>query len=85
MNSFADLIRVRNIHTGQIGRVARSVFENPRINPGILVEADDFAKPYLPGLYRSKYNLPQEEAVEDTPEVEESTEDPITTTSEDED
>lgn len=62
MNSFADLIRVRNIHTGQIGRVARSVFENPRINPGILVKADDFAKPYVPGFYKSKYDLPEVEA-----------------------
>lgn len=50
MNSFADLIRVRNIHTGQIGRIARHLFENPRINNGILVEVDDSAKPYLEGF-----------------------------------
>lgn len=56
MSSFADLVRVRNIHTGQIGRVSRAVFENTRLNPGILVEVDDSAKSYLPGFYQSKYN-----------------------------
>lgn len=55
MSNFANLVRVRNVHTGQIGRISRAVFENPRLNPGILVEVDDSAKPYLPGLYRSKY------------------------------
>ena len=59
MSSFADLVRVRNKHTGQIGRVSRAVFNNPRLNPGILVEVDDLAKPYLRGFYTSKYNLPE--------------------------
>lgn len=64
MRNFANLVRVRNIHTGKIGRVSRAVFENPRLNPGILVEVDDTAKPYLTGFYTSKYNLPKVEAVE---------------------
>lgn len=59
MRNFANLVRVRNIHTGKIGRVSRAVYENPRLNPGILVEVDDTAKPYLTGFYTSKYNPPK--------------------------
>ena len=79
MNSFADLIRVRNIHTGQIGRIARHLFENPRINNGILVEVDDSAKPYLEGFYKTRFPVttpdPEPEAepvIFDYPSEEES-------------
>lgn len=54
MKSFADLVRVRNLETGAIGRIARRLFDNPKINPGILVEVDDKAKPYVPSMYKSK-------------------------------
>ena len=55
MKSFANTVRVRNLQTGAIGRIARSLYDNPKINNGILVEVDDKAKPYVPGMYKSRY------------------------------
>ena len=72
MTTFANLVRVRNIHTGQIGRVARSIFENERLNPGILVEVDDSAKPYHRDFYTSKFVTTTEpdNSEDDSPEDE---------------
>ena len=63
MKSFADLVRVRNLETGAIGRIARRLFDNPKINPGILVEVDDKAKPYI--NYKPKF--PVEEPTVEPP------------------
>lgn len=55
MSNFADLVRVRNKHTGQVGYISRTLFENPRVNAGILEEIDLDAKPYYRPLYKSKF------------------------------
>jgi hypothetical protein len=61
MANFNDMVRVRNGETGAIGYIARPLFENPRINRnGILVEVDEFAKPYVPELYKSKIEAPED-------------------------
>jgi hypothetical protein len=49
-----EMITVRNLETGEVGRIRRRLFENPKINDGILVEADEDDKPYAPELYKSK-------------------------------
>ena len=67
MNTFADLVRVRNKHTGQIGRVARAIFENPRLNPGLLVEVDEKAKPFRKGHYKSRFQVATPVAVDPAP------------------
>lgn len=74
MNSFADLVRVQNKHTGQIGRISRAVFENPRLNPGILVEVDETVKPRLAKFYRSEF-LANDETPETAPLTEEEDDD----------
>lgn len=48
------MITVRNLETGQVGRIRRDWFENPAINAGILVEAEPGAKSALPEMWRSK-------------------------------
>lgn len=49
-----DLVHVRNVKTGSIGDVRRSIFEHPVFNPGVLVAVDADAKPYVSELYRPK-------------------------------
>ena len=77
MKNFVELVRVRNLETGAIGHIARSLFENPKINNGILVEVDDTAKPYVPGMYKSKMPAPveetEDEADDETPSEEDVT------------
>lgn len=50
-----DFVPVRNTQTGEVGRIARRLFENPAINKnGILVEVKPDAKPYVKELYKAK-------------------------------
>lgn len=49
-----DFVPVRNTQTGEVGRLARHLFDNPAINNGILVEVKPDAKPYVKELYKAK-------------------------------
>lgn len=49
-----EIVEVLNRETGERGHIRRKLFENPRINNGILVEVDASQKPYVPELWKSK-------------------------------
>lgn len=50
-----DFVPVRNTETGEVGRIARHLFNNPVINPnGLLVEVEPDAKPFVKELYTAK-------------------------------
>lgn len=49
-----EMVRVRNLETGEVGVIRRDWFENEKINAGVLVEVDADAKSYVPELYKSK-------------------------------
>lgn len=50
-----DTVEVLNLETGKRGKIRRSLFEHSYFNPGILVEVDPTQKPYVPDLYKSKF------------------------------
>ena len=56
-----EIVEVLNQETGERGQIRRKLFENPRINNGILVEVDASQKPYVPELFHSK--IPSDPAV----------------------
>lgn len=50
-----DFVPVRNRLTGEVGRIARHLFNNPVINKdGILEEVEPDAKSYVKELYKAK-------------------------------
>lgn len=49
-----DLVKVMNTRTGETGKIRRRLFNNPRINSGILVEIQPGVKPFVPELYTPK-------------------------------
>jgi hypothetical protein len=65
-----EKIAVRNIETGEVGLIRRKLFDNPRINNGILVEVERDAKPYVSELWKSKI-VEDDETTEDSETVEE--------------
>lgn len=59
-----ELITVRNLETGKVGRIRRDWFENPAINAGILVEVEPGSKSAIPELWKSKLDEPDPETPE---------------------
>lgn len=57
-----DTVNVLNTLTGQTGKIRRVLFENPRINSGILVEVKQDTKPFVKELYSPKTPEEFEEA-----------------------
>lgn len=61
-----EIVPVRNVETGEVGTIRRDWLDNEAIvKPGILVEVDPDAKPYVPELYKSKVTAEPEEAPEE--------------------
>lgn len=64
-------VEVLNTHTGQVGLVSRVIFESDFFNPdGLLVEVEN-QKPYVPELFTSKFEVPDDESDEDSESNEE--------------
>lgn len=68
-----EIVNVMNQETGEVGKIRRDWFENPRINAGVLVEVDPDQKPYAPELFRSRLTEP---AIDPTTVEDDETEDP---------
>lgn len=70
-----DIVKVMNTLTGETGMIRRRLFDNPRINSGILVEVKPNTKPFVPELYTSKTPDEFKETYPDKVESAESSED----------
>lgn len=49
-----ELVHARNTKRGTVGWVERSIFESKAFNPGVLIEVEHDAKPYIPELYKPR-------------------------------
>lgn len=49
-----EIVEVLNQETGERGQIRRNLFDNPRINNGILIEVDASQKPYVRELFKSR-------------------------------
>lgn len=71
-----DTLTVRNTNRGTVGPVRRRIFESPVLNPGILVEVEHDAKPYVPELYKPR--TAEQYLAEKTTRITEPATDPAT-------
>lgn len=60
----SETVKVRNLHTGQVGVIPRAFYEHPVINPGVLEEVEPDAKSYVPSMYRSRLTEPAVDVVD---------------------
>lgn len=56
-----EMVNVLNLETGERGRIRRRLFDSPVFNNGVLVEVDGDQKSYVPELYKSKVEDPENE------------------------
>lgn len=72
----SEYIHVFNTKTGKVGTTTRFLYEHPFFNPdGLLVEVEPGTKPYVDGMYTSRYEVPTPTADEEESETPEKDKD----------